>query len=464
MLGPPFGTPRSPGSICLVDTREVTVTLDFCIRVGEVLLSCGAGAADVTATMGALARHLGLRNPEIDVTFITVSMQYQESAEDVPLIATRMVKSRGFDYDRLTRVDHLVRAVLRDDVGLKDARSEIARIVSTGHVRRRWAVTLGVAVMAGAVSVQLGGHGPVALLALLSGGLIDRLQLALSRRRIPVFYQQICGAGVASVLALGASALPWDIDVSSSITANIVVLLAGIGFMGALQDALTGFYITAGARIIEALLSTAGIIGGVSGGLMFAQAFGVAIPRINPGATTLQSVGLTVVGAAVGAAAFAYASYAPGRILLPIAGVAACAIGIVQAFRGSAQAWPVAIAALFIGLVAYAVAGRARVPPLVLIVPAVVPMLPGISIYRGLTLLTEAGNGNAAAGLLAMFTAASVAVALASGVILGEYVAQPLRREARRFEDRLSGPRLVGPVRTRTRRERRRRAAALRGE
>ena len=438
----------------------MTVTLDFCIRVGEVLLSCGAGAADVTATMGTLARHLGLRNPEIDVTFITVSMQYQENAEDVPLIATRQVKSRAIDYDRLTRVDHLIRAVLRDDLGLKDARSEVARIVSTGHARRRWAVTLAVAVMAAAVSVQLGGGVRVAVLALVSGGMIDRLQLLLSRRRIPVFYQQIVGAGVASVLALGAAALPGNIDVSSSITANIIVLLAGIGFMGALQDALTGFYITAGARIIEALLSTAGIIGGVSGGLMFAQAVGVGIPRISPGATTLQSVGLTVLGAAVGAAAFAYSSYAPRRILLPIAGVAACALGIVEGFRGTAHAWPVAIAALFVGLVAYAIAARTRVPPLVVIVPAVVPMLPGLSIYRGLTLLTEQGNGNAANGLLAMFTAASVAVALASGVILGEYFAQPLGREARRFEGRLAGPRLVGPVRTRTRRERRRRKAA----
>jgi hypothetical protein len=37
-------------------------------------------------------------------------------------------------------------------------------------------------------------------------------------------------------------------------------------------------------------------------------------------------------------------------------------------------------------------------------------------------------------------------------VILGEYVAQPLKREARRLENRLAGPRLVGPLRGRARR------------
>ena len=31
--------------------------------------------------------------------------------------------------------------------------------------------------------------------------------------------------------------------------------------------------------------------------------------------------------------------------------------------------------------------GRVRVPPLVIVVPAIVPLLPGLAIYRGLALL-----------------------------------------------------------------------------
>nr|WP_279536335.1 threonine/serine exporter family protein [Nocardioides ochotonae] len=169
---------------------------------------------------------------------------------------------------------------------------------------------------------------------------------------------------------------------------------------------------------------------------------------------------MLVAGAAVCAAAFAYASYAPGRIIAPIAGVAAVAIAISQsvALPGIGRTWSVALAALFVGLVAFSVAGRMRVPPLVVVVSAVVPMLPGLSIYRGLTLLAEGSRGDISAGLLAMVTAASVAIALSAGVILGEYVAQPLKREARRLETRLAGPRLVGPMRDLGPRARRRRA------
>ena len=93
----------------------------------------------------------------------------------------------------------------------------------------------------------------------------------------------------------------------------------------------------------------------------------------------------------------------------------------------------------------YAVAARLKIPPLVLVVSAVVPMLPGVSIYRGLSLLGESSRRDASEGLVALITAASVALALAAGVILGEYLAQPLARHAR-VESRLAGPRLVGPL------------------
>src|SRR3546814_14543675 len=82
-----------------------------------MLLSSGAGAADVTATMHSVAFHMGLRNPIVDVTFTSMSMSYQ-SDEDVPLVMIRQVKERDIDYEDLSRVDQLVRHILADRVDL----------------------------------------------------------------------------------------------------------------------------------------------------------------------------------------------------------------------------------------------------------------------------------------------------------------------------------------------------------
>ncbi len=129
---------------------------------------------------------------------------------------------------------------------------------------------------------------------------------------------------------------------------------------------------------------------------------------------------------------------------MPVAAVAAIGEVVVLSLRDGAlgSTWATAGAAVTVGLLSYAVAGRIRVPPLVVVVSGVVPLLPGLAIYRGLTLLGEGGGG----GIFTLSTAATTALAIASGVLLGQYLAQPLRREARRLERRLVGPRLVGPL------------------
>ncbi len=450
----------------MLDARTLNLTLDFCLRVGELLLSSGAGAADVTATMRALSRQLGADQADIDVTFTSLRMSIQPDPEETTVIQVRQVKQRDIDYEDLTQVDHLVRDVVGGRIELAEARTTLARIVSSGHGQPRWAVSLGWGTMCAGVGLMLGGNAWVVAIAFGAAVAIDRLQLVMNRRRIPYFYQQVAGGGVATLLAAAAAAAPLDLDPSLVVTANIIMLLAGVGFMGALQDALSGFYLTAGARLTEAMLATAGIIAGVSGGLTIAEVAGIHIGRLDPGGgASLKSVTVMALGAAITAAAFAFASYAPWRIIPPIGVIAAVAIVVSQSstLLGFGRAWPTGFAAFAVGLVSYTVAGRMRVPPLVVVVSAVVPMLPGLSIYTGLSLLT-AGGPQTSHGLLAMVTAASVAISLSAGVILGEYVAQPLKREAGRLEHRLSGPRLVGPLRTSSRRSRRQLADASRSD
>jgi uncharacterized membrane protein YjjP (DUF1212 family) len=440
-----------------MDSRQLAQILDLCLRVGELLLSNGAGAADVTATMYSVARAYGVRMPQVDVTFTSLAMSAQQGPDEPPLLQIRQVTQREIDYEDLTRVDHLVRDVIAGKTELKEARASIARIASSGHARPRWAAILGSGVTCAGVALMLGGDALVITVAFVAAVAIVRLQLAMARRRMPYFYQQVAGGAVATVLA---AVVTWafepivPVDASLVVTANIIMLLAGIGFMGAIQDALSGFYVTGGARILEAILATAGIIAGVSGGISLAAALRVDLPPLEPAGVDLTSVSVAALGAGIAAAAFAYSSYAPKRILVPLVLLGAVAMAISQTIdlQDFGRPWATGFAAFVVGVVSYTVAGLIRVPPLVVVVPAIVPMLPGLSIYRGLSLLGEAERGFVAGGLLAMVTAASIAIALAAGVILGEYVAQPVKREARRVETRLAGPRLVGVTRYRRRR------------
>ena len=436
--------------------------MDLALRIGELLLSSGAGAGDVSAAMNNVARACGLRRFTADVMFTELTMSQQSSPDAPALIQIRQVRYRDVDYGDVTEVDHLIRDLVAGEVDRVEATSRLNRIISSGHARPRWSVTLALGVMGAGVGLLLGGDWLVVVLAAAAAMLVDLLQRQMGRRRLPAFYQQVAGGLLATLIAVGVAATPADVSPSLVISTSIVMLLAGVNFLGAIQDALTGFPVTAGARILEAVLATAGIVAGVSGGLQVADVLGVDLGRVDPGAYTLAAVPAMMLGGAVAAAAYAFSAYAPTRALAPIAAVSAMAVGLyaVAFDRGFGIAWSSALAALLLGLVSYPVASRARIPALVVVAAGIMPFLPGLSIFRGLTLM----GTNPSAGLLAMVTAAAIAIGLSSGAILGEYLAQPIRREARRLEAKLAGPRLVGPhtvlgVRGVRRRRTRKRAA-----
>ena len=123
-------------------SRDIYKTLDLGLRIGEVLLSSGAGAADVGATMLNVAHGCGLRGATADVTFTELAMSHQTSFDEPSMIQIRQVRHREIDYEDLTLVDHLVRDLIGGAIDRDEARSQLARIVSSGHRLPRWAVTL----------------------------------------------------------------------------------------------------------------------------------------------------------------------------------------------------------------------------------------------------------------------------------------------------------------------------------
>ena len=338
--------------------------MDLALRIGELLLSSGAGASDVSAAMNNVARSCGLRRFTADVMFTELTMSVQISPDVPSLIQIRQVRYREIDYGDLTQVDHLIRQLVAGVIDRSYATTRLNRIISSGHSRPRWSVSLANGVMGAGVGLLFGGDWLVVLLAAVAAMLVDLLQRQLGRRRLPAFYQQVAGGLLATLIAVGVAATPADVSPSLVISTSIVMLLAGVNFLGAIQDALTGFPLTAGARILEAFLGTAGIVAGVSGGLQVADVLGLDPGKVNPGAYTLADVPVMVVGGAIAAAAYAYSAYAPERSLLPIAAVAGLAVGVYAVVyeRGFGIAWSSALAALLLGLVGHPVAARARVP------------------------------------------------------------------------------------------------------
>jgi uncharacterized membrane protein YjjP (DUF1212 family) len=412
----------------LPDDSTVHLVLDLALRVGEAQMAGGAGAADVTATILAVTNAYGLPHTEVDVIYTSITVACHRGTDAAPVTSMRVVLSRSVDYTRLAAVERLVRRITSDGITALDAYAEIDRISRADHPYPRWVATLGWAGMAGAVAFLVGGGAVLALAAAIVTALIDRVGRLLNRRALPFFFQQLVGGALATSVALAmyATDLLPNVRPSLLIATGIVVLLSGLSLVGTVQDAITGYNVTAAGRTVEVALLTAGLIAGITLTLRAGLQFGVETTLADPLPPLISEVPMQFAAGAATSAFFALAGYAPLRALPTAA--AAGAVGTTTygllALIGVNTVTSAAAAATVVGFGSTIVGRRLRTPPLLLAVAGMVPLLPGWTTYRGLYQLTADGD---TAGLSTLVLAAATALALAAGVVLGEHLGHPVR-------------------------------------
>ncbi|GAA1237632.1 threonine/serine exporter family protein [Prauserella halophila] len=429
----------------LPDEPTVHMVLDLVVRIGEVQMASGAGASDVTATILALTRALGLPHCEVEVIFTSITVSCHRGSELSPVTALRVVRSRSLDYTRLSDTERLVQKLLRNKLSAEEAYAELHRVTSAGHPYPRWVSTLAWGGMAGFIALLLGGDIWTALVAFVISSVTDRIGRMLNRVSMPFFFQQITGGVLASASAIGVvnlNVLPLERP-TLVVAAALTVLLSGLSTVSSVQDAITGYYVTAAGRSLEVALMSAGLITGVAGGMQLAEYLGAASTPV-PSVSSLQVLNLPIVVlAGIGAAAcFALASYASLRPLLVAAGagaVGACAYGTLM-ILAAGPIVSAAVAATLVGLGGGVMARRLKVTPLVVAVSGITPLLPGFATYRGLSELADFGN------MTPLMGAVATGIALAAGVVFGEFLAQPVRTGLGRLERKLAGPRMAGPL------------------
>ena len=248
------------------------------------------------------------------------------------------------------------------------------------------------------------------------------------------------GAAIATTVAVGIFVVVphmpigfVDLPPSLVVASGIVVLLAGLSLVGAAEDAISGFPVTAGGRSFEVVVLTLGIVVGIGGVLDLARRAGIDLVMVEP-ATRPAPVVVQVVAAAVVAGGWGIASYARPRA----AGAAAVSGGLAWLIYSVALGWGIgpavasACAALVIGFLAESVGARLGVPSIVISVCGIVPLLPGLAIYKALSQLVNEPSAVLGPGAVDLIGAAMIGLGLAAGVTLGEFLAAPLRRGSHR--------------------------------
>lgn len=445
---------RTSAGVSDLHARKV---LDLTIRLAEVMLSSGSGTADVVATAHDVAQAYELVDCVVDITFTTIIVSAPPTADRPPVTIMQSVRTRSTDYTRLAELDRLVKRITSGGVSVSQAHEAMDELTERPHPYPRWLATAAWAGFALGIAMMLGGTWLTCIVAAVTSAVIDRLGRLLNRVGTPFFFQQAVGASVATLVAVVMYRFAGQ-GLTTLVATGIVVLLAGLTLVGSMQDALTGYMITALARLGDALFLTAGIVVGILATLQLVTVLGIEIElRVDVTQTFITPhsplpIMVATLGAALAGVCLTLASYAPLRSTAT-AGLAAAIAALVFIGLGAAGFSPViatGIAATAVGLFATLISVRRQAPALVIVTAGITPLLPGLAVFRAV--FAFAVNEDFDRGLAQMLSAAAIALAIGAGVVMGELIGSPLRNSSGRVGAffRIEGPpglrRAVGRV------------------
>ncbi|GAA2949475.1 threonine/serine exporter ThrE family protein [Kitasatospora cinereorecta] len=448
MLRMPVTERPAPESVQKTDDSGPAVprVLDLTLRIGELLLAGGEGAEDVEAAMFAVTRSYGLDRCEPTVTFTLLSISHQPSLVEDPVTASRTVRRRGTDYTRLAAVFRLIDDITTAEhveVSLEEAYRRLAEIRRNRHPYPGWVLTASAGLLAGSASVLVGGGVLVFVVAAAGAMLGDRLAWLCAGRGLPEFYQFMAAAMPPAAMGITLTLThSTDVRPSAVITGGLFALLPGRALVAGVQDGLTGYYITAGARLLEVMYFFIGIVAGVLLVLYLGVQLGAQlnpearfVPNDRPVLQILASMALTL--------AFAILLQQERSTVLAVTlngGVAWIIYGAMARTGGISPVAATAVAAGLVGLFGQLFSRYRYTSSLPYITAAIGPLLPGSATYFG---LLGVAQNELDTGLASLSTAVATALAIAIGVNLGSEISRlfmrvpgavggPARRAAKR--------------------------------
>lgn len=400
--------------------------LDLTLRIGEILLAGGEGAEDVEAAMFGVAHAYGLERVEPTVTFTLLSISYQPSLVDDPVTASRTVRRRGVDYTRLSAVFRLVDDITSEGITLEEAYRGLAEIRRNRHPFPSWALTLASGLLSGAASMLVGGGMLVFIAAAVGSMLGDRLAWLASARGLPEFYQFVVAAMPPAAMGVAFGLVHANVQASAVITGGLFALIPGRALVAGVQDGLTGYYITAAARLLEVGYLIVGIVVGVLTVLYVGLQVDPGLRRLNPEeAFALYNEPLVQICASMLLALAFCVLLQQERHTVAFAtingGVAWVVYGALANVAKFDAVPSTAIAAGLVGLFGQLLSRYRYASALPYVTAAIGPLLPGSATYFG---LLNFAQGNLLDGIASLIKAVSLALAIAVGVNLGGEVAR----------------------------------------
>jgi uncharacterized membrane protein YjjP (DUF1212 family) len=400
-------------------TTEPVRVLRLAMRVAVRMLANGAQTGDVETAIGQVARAFGVDRVQAAVSFSMVTISRYARDDEAPTTLLHLVRDRTTDFSRLASVSDIVGRIHSGNLDVPTAESQVGRLEDVRAPYGRVLTFAAPGLSAAGSTLMFGGSSLESLATLAIGLLVQPGLAALDRSSLPPFFRLAISAAASAILVALLTPLGLVISGGLVLTGSLLRFLPGYALVSGFRDLIDGSVVSGTARLAEALLLAAAVAGGTLLSLAVASSAGVTLHILAVGS---EAWGLPV---SIAASILAVGAYAIRIGVPPRAMAQAAIVGAVGWLLYRVTTMPPGLldvgaatlgVTIVIGGLGRFLARRFGTPAALWVVPAVLPLLPGLQLVQAMLAETNAARVD---GLLA---AAGTAFVIGTGVAMGDIV------------------------------------------
>lgn len=421
--------------------------LRLSMTISDYLLSMNVPVSEVVNMALDITERYCKRKVSVDISSTLLMFSQDRGDDREPLTLIHTSRPRVQNTMLLQSLQELVREIDYGETSLEQAEKKLHDIITKPTTYPLWLTTIGSAAISAGVGALLSGSITIIVVSFIVGGLVSLLLTVMYKYLIPAFFSQVIAASVITVSAAAitrASNRGWfdfliDVNPNLIVIGGIVMLVAGLAIVGAVQDAIDEFYVTANARLLRVFMMTAGIVTGVMIGLYIATQLGISM-RLDTATPVYNAISWQLVGAVLIAAGYALSIQSRFKGILMAGAMGALSWYLFAVLNDSISSVAASGVAAAISAGAATLVSRwLQTPSVTLITAGIIPLVPGLSLFNGLMQIIQDTSMGASIdqGIVMLLNALLIALAIAAGASFGNLVTRPLRHTLVRMRNAL---------------------------
>ena len=413
------------------DNQQLHRRVDLLLRTGKLLVESLADTNRVVRNMKRTAAFLGIAGDKLHIKVSFTMLMVNVSDGDYSFTKFQRIESHGVNMTAISAVSKLSWKALENDYTLDQYEQELEEIRTRKRNYTPWQVAIGAGFACGGFCIQFGCDWMAFLYASIAAIIGMRVRAHCNESGLNHYMGIAIAAFVATMIAWASTFLPaeWTSTPWHPLLACALFIVPGVPLINFVDDMMDNYIQVGIVRAVNTLLMVSAMAFGI--------AFAVKICSIDDFFPTISMVPHHsyweyAIAAAISAMGFSMIFNIPRRLLwvVAIGGIiAVCTrnfvnlgpstnnIGldmglVIGSFSG----------AVVVSLIAIKAVHWFHVPNHVLTIPSVIPMIPGVLMYRMLfglinvnvqtqvTPLMKALESGIVSGLVIMCIAIGVAI------------------------------------------------------